>query len=706
MIVPDLHTALDHHFGFAAFRAGQHDALDATLSARDALVVMPTGSGKSLCFQLSALLLADTTLVISPLVALMKDQVDALVARGKRATYINSTLSAEEQQNKLNILARGWYKIVYVAPERLRNAAFLDALKHTRVALLAVDEAHCISQWGHDFRPDYLRLREFADALNRPPMIALTATATPQVQTDIIAQLGLRAPIKIVTGFNRPNLALRVRYTPDDDAKRRELAALLREHTGSAIIYAGTRRGTEEISAFCGEVTRAPAAFYHAGMADDERTRVQDAFMRDKIKIIVATNAFGMGVDKPDIRAVIHYAIPSTVEAYYQEIGRAGRDGEPARVVLLYSPKDRELQEWFIENDAPEPRQVAHLYQILQRAKNWVSPGYLQRATNLNDSKLQLALRQLELAGALKRLGDARGLIGVEVTPNVTLNLAESEAETEKRRAHRRKLLAQIIAYAETNQCRRQFILRYFGDAGNADAPDCCDNHRAATTAPTRRAESAEEWVPLVILETARTLQRQVGTQKLAQILHGSHAQEILQFGYTRHKFYGKLADYRVGEIENVIEQLLKQGYLKTIGGKYPVAQITPLGEETVNTRAAIAIELPRAPSPTARAETHHTRQAGGTVARTLALVQQGKLPAEIAQERDLAISTIYGHLEQLVTEGKVLADQLVPADVREQICAGMREWNGQWLSDLKARLPAAITYEQIRLVVAAEKKK
>jgi ATP-dependent DNA helicase RecQ len=701
-MTPNLDTALRDHFGFETFRDGQRQAMLAALAQRDALVVMPTGSGKSLCYQLSALLLPDVTLVISPLIALMKDQVDALVARQKPATLINSTLDAHEQRARLQSLAQGAHKIVYVAPERLRNAEFIAALKHSRVSLIAVDEAHCISHWGHDFRPDYLRLRDFAHAIGRPPMLALTATATPQVQTDIVTQLGLIRAEKIVTGFNRPNLVLRVRYTPNESAKYRELEKILRATQGSVIVYAGTRADAEEVAAFCNAVIKTSAAFYHAGMADADRTRTQDAFMRGEIPIIAATNAFGMGVDKPDIRAVIHFAIPSTVEAYYQEIGRAGRDGEPARGILLYSPEDRALQEWFIENDAPEENQVRQLYQLLARVKsNWISPTVLQRETGLNDSKLQLALRQLEIANVLKRLGDARGLIGFEIDAPANLDLTESQNDLERRRAHRRKLLARMIEYAETNACRRKFILAYFGDPGLATAPDCCDNHAAATIQNARPVETEEDKVPLILLEIIRTLKYPVGRNKLALIAKGSRAQEVPEYGRA-HRYYGKLADYSLAQLEAIVDQLFQRGFLKTIGGEYPVVAMSAHGADALRKRLALDLDVPPLPSQEKRDEKRATRDAGGTIQRTLELAQKGLSPAVIAQQRGLTINTIYDHLAQLIGAGTVELNAIVPPENQDQIRAALQQASGNSLTEVKLLLPETIAYGEIRCVIAA----
>lgn len=585
----DLNTALRQHFGYSSFRVGQREAIEHALAQRDALVVMPTGSGKSLCYQLPALMLNGTTIVISPLIALMKDQVDALTASNKAATFINSTLTTQEQKARLLKLARGEYKIVYIAPERLRNAEFLCALTQTRVGLLAVDEAHCISQWGHDFRPDYQHIRDFIPRIGKPPILALTATATPNVQADITKQLGLACAEKIVTGFNRPNIRFTVRYTPSEADKLRELQSQVTAG-GNGIVYAGTRREAEEVSEFINEVVRLRTAHYHAGLDDETRAQTQDDFMRGALPVIVATNAFGMGVDKPDIRFVVHYSLTATVEAYYQEVGRAGRDGKSAQGVLLYSPQDRALQEWFIENDAPTHEQTSALYRALPRGTSRIFPPDLQRETGMNDTKLQVALRQLESAGALERLGDVHGTMLVKVEALARLDLSASEKEIERLRQSKREKLSQMIRYAESNACRRRFILDYFGDPSSADASDCCDNHFVKATEPSNRAESDSESIPLVILETVSTLPRGIGREKLAMIVKGSRAHDMFQFGYHRHKFYGKFSNLTLKKLGAIIEQMIVQDYLKVIGGEYPVLQLTPHGQQAINTRAAIKL--------------------------------------------------------------------------------------------------------------------
>jgi len=694
----DLNAALRQHFGFTSFRVGQREAIEHALARRDALVVMPTGSGKSLCYQLPALVLDGTTIVISPLIALMKDQVDALTASNKAATFINSTLTTQEQNARLLRLARGEYKIVYVAPERLRNADFLGALTQTRVGLLAVDEAHCISQWGHDFRPDYQHIREFIPRIGKPPVFALTATATPHVQSDIIKQLGLARAEKIVTGFNRPNIRFTVRYTPSEADKLRELQSQVAANA-NGIIYAGTRRETEEVAEFVNEVAHVRAAHYHAGLDDETRTRTQDEFMRGALPVIVATNAFGMGVDKSDIRFVIHYSLPATVEAYYQEVGRAGRDGNPARGVLLYSPQDRALQEWFIENDAPTREQTAALYRALPHGASRISPLDLQRETGMNDTKLKVALRQLESAGALERLGDDHGAMLVKVAALARLDLSASEKEIERFRESKREKLAQMIRYAETNACRRRFILDYFGDPSSADAPDCCDNHvvLSQTSEVFAQATSEVSDVALTILDCVRVVSGKIGRTGVSKILAASRAKNIQRF--QRNPFYGKLAQFKRQELDAMVSALLQQGYLKVIGGEYPVVTLSPLGADAIKRRAAIPLTVPqtRRSAQTAQAE-----RKLGTVEYTHQLFAQNLSPAQIAKERGLSVNTIYDHLAQLIEQGLVDVDAIIPRETQTQIRAAIAQSDSLGLSAIKAHLPETISFNEIRCVRAA----
>ncbi len=352
-------------FGLSSFRPGQLDVIEAVLAGRDCLCVMPTGGGKSLCYQLPGVMLDGLTLVVSPLIALMKDQVDQLQVLGLPVSFINSTLSMAEQFDRLDRMARGEFRLVYVVPERFRSQRFLDAVREVGLKLLAIDEAHCISEWGHDFRPDYARLGHFRRMLGRPTTIALTATATDQVRRDIVEQLDLQDPRMLITGFERPNLFYEVKCPRTDRQKADMLLEFLRRTPGSGIIYTSTRKRAEEVAGMVSQQTGRRSAVYHAGMLPDQRHAAQEAFMSGRYEIVAATNAFGMGIDKADVRFVVHYNLPGTLEAYYQEAGRAGRDGEQSHCMLFYAPSDRYIQEFFIESAYPGREHVETVYNYL-----------------------------------------------------------------------------------------------------------------------------------------------------------------------------------------------------------------------------------------------------------------------------------------------------------------------------------------------------
>jgi ATP-dependent DNA helicase RecQ len=415
---------LKRNYGFTTFRPGQEEAILNVLEGKDTIVIMPTGGGKSLCYQLPALALPGVTLVVSPLIALMKDQVDALVSRNIAATYINSALSLEETKTRLDEIENGIYKLVYIAPERFYNADFMNRLAQIKINLFAIDEAHCISQWGHDFRPSYMRLKQAIDLVGKPPVIALTATATPEVRADIIKQLEVHNPAQVITGFARPNLQFGVSEAAESQKPSIILDVLSSLPDASGIIYVGTRSKADEML----EVLLSAgieAVGYHAGMQTEERKWVQENFMTGKAQVIVATNAFGMGIDKKNIRFVIHFDLPGTVEAYYQEAGRAGRDGKPSVCLLLYNPKDRYLREFFIRGDNPSPELVHQVYEyLLSYGQTKILLTYSDIKKAINDDSPEMAigtsLKILERAGYIRRAHERVGQASLKLRTAVT----------------------------------------------------------------------------------------------------------------------------------------------------------------------------------------------------------------------------------------------------------------------------------------------
>ncbi len=419
---PDtLLEALHTYFGYAAFRPGQREIVEAILDGENVFAVFPTGHGKSLCYQLPALTLDGITVVISPLISLMKDQVDALREQGIDAvSLINSTQTWEAYQNELARLRRNEIKLLYISPERLRSRRFLDILNAFPISLFVIDEAHCISQWGRDFRPAYLALRDTIDVL-QPRVIALfTATAPPEIREDILSVLNIPTPRTLIQGIERPNLILSVQHNENDDEKYLQLEQFLSEQVANAesrqtrlkngIIYAGRRRETEEIAAFLRR-RGFRADFYHAGLESHERTRVQEAFFDNSengLDIVAATNAFGMGIDKPDIRYIVHWTLTGTLEEYCQEIGRAGRDEANARCVLLFCHNDRGLHEWFIRESAPDKQFLLKLLKVVENFKGsdryrTISNEELEWMSGGNATKILVSLSYLEKLGFLKR---------------------------------------------------------------------------------------------------------------------------------------------------------------------------------------------------------------------------------------------------------------------------------------------------------------
>jgi ATP-dependent DNA helicase RecQ len=475
----ELLALLRARFGHAGFRGRQREAVLAVLRGRDVLLTAPTGSGKSLAYQLPALVLEGLTLVVSPLVALMKDQVDALQARGIRAAAVNASLSAAERERALRAAARGELDLLYVTPERFRSRAFLARLPELKVVRLAVDEAHCISQWGHDFRPDYSRLGLYRRMLGDPPTIALTATATRKVARDIAHALRLRDPLVIRTGIERPNLFLACTHVDLDEEKVPLIAARVRAIGGPGIVYSALVRDLEELHV---ELKRAGvrSLVYHGQLASAERRRMQDRFMQAPDEVVLATNAFGMGVDKADIRFVLHAQIPRTLEAWTQEVGRAGRDGEPAWCELLYFEEDLAIQQSFVEWANPSLEYVMGVYETL---RGWGERIQTKDLDDLRDellvktradNRVSIALKWLEVLGVVE--GDFEDHSLCVVRPLAPEDLPAFVRSGKKRDADLKALLGMLRFARDRRTCRRRLLARHFGLPPPNGRCGACDN--------------------------------------------------------------------------------------------------------------------------------------------------------------------------------------------------------------------------------------
>lgn len=524
--------ALERWFGHRSFRPGQQEAIRDLLAGKPVVLVMPTGSGKSLCFQLPALLLPGVTIVISPLIALMNDQVEGLVRKGIAATYLNSSLSPGQMQERLEQIALGKTKLVYVAPERLRNPAFIDALKRVETSLVTVDEAHCISQWGHDFRPDYLSIRHFLSIVPNARTIAVTATATPGVRDDIIVQLGLVRPAVHVTGFERPNLYLQASKCPTHQAKLLRVLELVRAY-GKGIVYCSTRKMTERVADLLAGRRLSPI-IYHGAMGDQERAREADRFLQEREPVVVATNAFGMGIDRADIRFVAHWDIPGSVEAYYQEIGRAGRDGAQGWCELLYNYADVRTQQFFVDAANPTASDIVNLWKAIRLDCSSgpvvdTHEGWATRAGIKNSMTAGSALYTLVRAGLIRResVPGSRSQ-SVQIDPDgderVLPNLMKPlEA---KRRAAQDKLDT-MVRYAGYRRCRHQFILSYFGEATRSCAG--CDNCRRRKAHPLAAVDSDRHTLLAKILSCARRMNGMGTVDNLIETLRGETSNEAFR---------------------------------------------------------------------------------------------------------------------------------------------------------------------------------
>ncbi|MGH7776360.1 MAG: RecQ family ATP-dependent DNA helicase [Candidatus Dormibacterales bacterium] len=527
-------------FGLESFRGGQEEVVSAQLQGRDVLSVAPTGSGKSVSYWIPALAGGGLTVVVSPLISLMKDQVDRLLALGVPASFINSSIERHEQWRRLEEAAGGWTRLLYVAPERLSRPGFQERLAALRPVRFVVDEAHCISPWGHDFRPDYRLVGRAVAACGRPPVAAFTATATPQVRADIVRSLDLKQPLISVTGFHRPNLTLSALRCRGEAEKRSLLRARLDPAGGRVIVYCATVASAEAVAgAASGWGFRAAA--YHARMGEDARRRVQEAFASSRLSVVAATVAFGMGVDFPDVRQVIHYHLPASLEAYYQEAGRAGRDGLPATCLLLWQPADRELQAFLIERSFEE------------RGR----PGG-------------------EPAGA---------------GPEAEL------AEGRRRQAYAKLQLA--LSYARGRGCRHARIADYFGDTGAPRTCTSCDNCLAGVG----RLEPVDPGDVGAALSAVRRLSGRLGASNLAAVLGGRDTRWLRERPWASSlPQFGALQAWSQERLRALIVELIESGLIAQTAGEYPVLTLARAGAEVLAgvREAGLQLEAAQAPRTTA----------------------------------------------------------------------------------------------------------
>ncbi len=541
-------AALRKFFGFEAFREGQGEVVESVLAGHDTVVVMPTGGGKSLCFQLPALMRDGVTVVVSPLIALMKDQVDALQARGLPATFINSSLDFEEQKERIAGVRQGRFKLLYVAPERFRSNHFVETLKSVNIGLFAVDEAHCISAWGHDFRPDYLRLQSFRERIGHPQTIALTATATPYVRADIIEQLKLDDPRAFVSGFDRPNLSLGVVHTEKEREKYARIRQLAEEYKGqSGIVYTSTRKSVEQITRKLLDY-KLSVVGYHAGMTDEERVRAQEDFMTGRAQVIVATNAFGMGIDKPDIRFVVHFHLPGSIEAYYQEIGRAGRDGQQSVCLLLFNYADKRTQDYFIEGSYPPPELIAKVYEALvstnQRRIELSTRELAARAGLRNEMAVQSALITLEKAGHVERGTGAenRAALRLLMPPHLA-----RETVSARRSAQLKQVLFSLLGgYGLNERDDAEIDVADFADTLGMDIGQARRTLASLAEAGIVRYQPARRTRGVVMLDEQPATRLRIRPEELARraALEQRKLREMISFCYTENCYRSFILDY------------------------------------------------------------------------------------------------------------------------------------------------------------------
>lgn len=579
-------------FKHSTFRSGQLAPIRAVCEGRDAVVIMPTGSGKSLCYQLAAMLLPGTTLVISPLIALMKDQVDNLEALGIPCTFLNSTVPPDTMAFRLAELQRGAYKLVYIAPERFRNQRFMATLNQVHISLLTIDEAHCISQWGHDFRPDYLNIHQALRSFPHVRVMAVTATATPDVRKDIITQLklgkeGREAPYIQVQGFQRPNLSLSVTRCRTHQEKLSRIVDLALSHK-TGIVYVATRKQAERIYAMLTQNaavrTSSQVLLYHGALPDDARAKIQESFTQAEHPIVVATNAFGMGVDRSDIRFVAHWDIPGSIEAYYQEVGRAGRDGKPSFCDLLFNYADVRTQQFFIDGANPSIEDAKCLLSTIQHGcadgpKRFSAEDWAEMAGIKNAMAARTILGILERAGYIDRIQEpGQRICTTSLRPNTTLDALNAAFEKRREKESRdRARLQAVLHFVDYPGCRHAFILSYFGEEVHSDVCGGCDHCGPRTPA---RPLTEEQWIVIQkILSCVGRMKGRYGARRVIQVLRGAKDDPYLaEHGLDQLSTFGLLHAFPESKLRTLIDSLLRAECIHATVDAYRTLSLTAKG--------------------------------------------------------------------------------------------------------------------------------